>query len=90
MSALPPSVPLPVTSLLRRCLVKDPKLRLRDIGEARIALSEGAQISKPDLIVGEARQRRWPWMVTAALLTALAAVGGFTLGRNRTPPGERM
>jgi Tol biopolymer transport system component len=90
LSALPASVPLPVTRLLRRCLVKDPKLRLRDIGEARIALSDGAQISKPDMIVGEARQRRWSWRATAALLTAVAGAGGFALGRDRTPPGGQM
>ena len=30
-----------VVRLLRRCLSKDPKLRLRDIGEARIALGPG-------------------------------------------------
>ena len=30
-----------VARLLRRCLSKDPKLRLRDIGEARIALAPG-------------------------------------------------
>ena len=31
--------PANLVRLLRRCLTKDPKLRLRDIGEARIALS---------------------------------------------------
>ena len=39
--ALPPLTPAAVRSLLRRCLDKDPKRRLRDIGEARLAL-EGA------------------------------------------------
>ena len=35
------STPPIVVRLLRRCLSKDPKLRLRDIGEARIALAPG-------------------------------------------------
>jgi eukaryotic-like serine/threonine-protein kinase len=41
VNALPAKVPLSVRALLKRCLTKDPNLRLRDIGEARIALSEG-------------------------------------------------
>ncbi len=40
LSALPASTPARVRELLRRCLTKDPKRRLRDIGEARIATEE--------------------------------------------------
>ena len=36
--ALPPATPAAIRQLLRRCLDKDPKQRLRDIGEARIAI----------------------------------------------------
>ena len=36
--ALPASTPAPLVRLLHRCLDRDPKRRLRDIGEARIAL----------------------------------------------------
>jgi len=36
--ALPEAVPPRVRALLARCLEKDPRLRLRDIGEVRIAL----------------------------------------------------
>ena len=38
--ALPPDVPEPVRRLLRRCLERDPKRRLRDIGEARLTLED--------------------------------------------------
>jgi Tol biopolymer transport system component len=38
---LPASTPPYLVRILRRCLTKDPKLRLRDIGEARIALDLG-------------------------------------------------
>ena len=38
-NALPAETPAAVRSLLARCLDKDPKQRLRDIGEARVALS---------------------------------------------------
>jgi serine/threonine-protein kinase len=39
-SALPKDVPAPISQLLRRCLDPDRRTRLRDIGEARIALSD--------------------------------------------------
>ena len=37
---LPPHTPLEVRDLLRRCLEKDAKRRMRDIGDARIELEE--------------------------------------------------
>jgi eukaryotic-like serine/threonine-protein kinase len=39
-SQLPASTPIGVRVLLQRCLQKDPKQRLRDIGDARISLEE--------------------------------------------------
>jgi len=39
-SALPPTLPARVARLVRRFMEKDPRRRLRDIGEARIALEE--------------------------------------------------
>jgi serine/threonine protein kinase len=39
-SRLPAATPIRVTALLQRCLQKDPKKRLRDIGDARISLDE--------------------------------------------------
>lgn len=35
---LPATLPVPVTRVLRRCLVKDPKHRLRDIGDVWLLL----------------------------------------------------
>jgi serine/threonine-protein kinase len=40
-SALPADLPGPVRRLLRRCLEKDPKKRLRDVGEGMLQLEEG-------------------------------------------------
>ena len=37
---LPEKTPAAINRLIRRCLVKDPKQRLRDIGDARIAIEE--------------------------------------------------
>ena len=41
-AALPADVPAPVQKLLRRCLERDPRKRLRDIGEARLLLEDPA------------------------------------------------
>ncbi len=40
-SALPADLPGPVRRLLRRCLEKDPKKRLRDVAEGMLQLEEG-------------------------------------------------
>jgi serine/threonine protein kinase len=39
-SKLPSSTPAPIRELLKRCLDRDLKTRLRDIGEARIAIQK--------------------------------------------------
>jgi serine/threonine-protein kinase len=39
-NALPATTPVTIQRLLRRCLIKDVKQRLRDIGEARIVIEE--------------------------------------------------
>ena len=66
-NALPPTTPANVRQLLRRCLERDPKRRLRDIGEARFALDEGSSV--------EAGPYRAPGRRSAAFrLGALALV----------------
>ncbi len=44
-SALPEKTPPRIRQLLHRCLEKDPKARLRDIGEARIELTPKPEVS---------------------------------------------
>jgi serine/threonine-protein kinase len=68
-AALPKNTPPHIRRLLGRCLRKDPKLRLRDIGEARIALDE-PPAARPAPV-----HSRLPWVVAAcATLAALAAI----------------
>ncbi len=70
-SALPAAVPPAVRDLLQRCLLKDPKQRLRDIGEARIAIER--------VVRGEGGLSG---MFTAALETSPAASGArASIGR---------
>jgi Tol biopolymer transport system component len=79
-TALPASVPQPVRQLLRRCLDRDPRTRLRDIGEARIALEPGDRASADTAVIsGAAAERaggrlRTPYWL---LLLVAAAAGGF-------------
>jgi Tol biopolymer transport system component len=79
-SALPKDTPLHVHRLLERCLRKDPKLRLRDIGEARIALDE-----PPVLVSAPPSRSRRGWLAwsTAALLVSTVAFAFLSL---RTAP----
>jgi hypothetical protein len=92
---LPAGVPPRVRRLLRRCLEKDPKRRLRDIGEARLALEEtlsGAPDEAAAVASPATASRRTAWF-TAAFAAAFAAA--LTAGAIRTfaphpsPPGVR-
>jgi Tol biopolymer transport system component len=72
---LPAGVPNRVRTLLRRSLEKDPKRRLRDIGEARIALEE-TLAGVPDAAAPAAAARgtsRRAAAFTAAIAAAVAA-----------------
>jgi Tol biopolymer transport system component len=90
---LPADMPEALRRLLRRCLEKDPHQRLRDIGEARIALDEAAP-SKTEMLDPVAGRdagrrsrstrtaavlRRWlPWGVAALALLPAAVPTLFT------------
>ena len=77
-STLPPSTPPNVRRLIVRCLQRDPKLRLRDIGDARIelmsdTLEEAAPaVRKSGLSYGTAA-------VLVVLAAAIAAGGAWAL-----------
>ena len=87
-SALPSKLPAAVTSLLVRCLDKDARTRLRDIGEARVLLAD------PPKDVREAPVARtsapWGWIALVALLALLLgwrllAPGRETAGGDALP-----
>ena len=72
-SDLPPGTPIGVRRLLRRCLQKDPKRRLRHIGDARLELADVGLEEATALRV--APGRRWLWPIVAAATAGAAAVG---------------
>ena len=78
-SALPAATPARVRELLERCLQKDPNRRLRDIGDARIAL-EDAYVASGDRSGGTAplpspRERR----LVLAIIAGLGVAAGLWL-----------
>jgi serine/threonine protein kinase/Tol biopolymer transport system component len=84
-SALPPRVPARISSLLRRCLKKDPLKRLRDIGDALLDIEEALAEPAPPPAMPAGRPsgfwKRWaPWGVTALF----ALVAGTMIQANRT------
>jgi serine/threonine protein kinase/Tol biopolymer transport system component len=78
--ALPPATPPLVRRLLKRCLDKDLKRRLRDIADARVDLEEArGTFATPDVATDRpktSRVRRTALIATAAI--ALLVAGGFT------------
>jgi serine/threonine-protein kinase len=71
-SVLPKDTPPHVRRLLRRCLCKDAKNRLRDIGEARIALEEGGDATPEGVPQTPPNRLRrvLPWALAAAVIAA--------------------
>jgi serine/threonine-protein kinase len=65
-------VPQKAQRLLRRCLEKDPKRRLRDIADAMALIEEGPGESP---VAGFKARPTWPWMAVAAVAVLVAAAG---------------
>jgi eukaryotic-like serine/threonine-protein kinase len=78
LSGLPTATPAAICRLLRRCLEKEPQRRLRDIGEARIAIDEcltNPVAAEPERTPEVRRRNPIEWIATTvALAIALAAL----------------
>ncbi|HJQ98377.1 MAG TPA: protein kinase [Candidatus Polarisedimenticolaceae bacterium] len=81
-SQLPASLPSGLVRLLRRCLERNPKARLRDIGEARIALDGPLDEPAPVAISPTAPPPRsiaktviWATALVVTVLALVAVVG---------------
>ena len=83
ISQLDADLPWHVRSVVRRCLARDPKQRLRDIGDARLALA--GDVPPPEL------EHRTPSRSGMAARAGLLLVGGLVVGSLGTallPSGE--
>jgi serine/threonine-protein kinase len=76
-------VPPQARKLLARCLEKDPKKRLRDIGEAAYLLN-GGDVGQGHAV---AAQRHWLWPAVAAAM-AIALAGVSWIAWRATRPAE--
>ncbi len=97
LSRLPATTPRLVRDLIARCLEKDAKRRLRDIGDARLALEDaargGAERTSADRLPAPAPGKKaWiPWAVAGvALALAISALaflprGGAARASTRGP-----
>jgi hypothetical protein len=77
-SALPADLPEPLRRLLRRCLEKDPKRRLRDIGEGMVQLDEGLSVASATVAARSA-------IDLPSLATGAAAAAARPLWRRAAP-----
>ena len=83
------AVPPQVRALLKRCLEKDPKKRLRDIGDMELLLGAEAPAS-PAQSPPTPRHRSWlPWCAAAFFLLALGALS-FVHFRETPPPEQTL
>ena len=86
-SALPAGTPPPLRRLMRRCLEKDPKARLRDVGDARVELAG----TSDTVASGAVAPPRTSWRTFAAVAAAaavltLAGVWLWTVPWGAEPP----
>ena len=75
-TALPPTTPASIKRLLARCLEKDPKRRLRDIGDARLELDQaGHELLAPEPTPAMPRAARSRGIVLPIATLAALAIG---------------
>jgi serine/threonine-protein kinase len=90
-SLLPAATPARLRELLARCLRKDARSRLRDIGDARVTLEElGGAIPAPEMesladcaptaLPPLSGRRLWPWAVAAAFVLGIVSTALWRRG----------
>src|SRR5262249_42899276 len=77
LDALPAATPAAVRKLLRRCLERDVRRRLRDIGDARIAIEEMLAGAPEEATAPVAS--RWRFIFLGAILPTLALMALATV-----------
>jgi serine/threonine-protein kinase len=87
--ALPAGTPPAILRLLRRCLDRVPRERLRDIGDALADLREAAEPATGETPASRRRSTAWvPW-TAAALACAVAAWAAWSAWRRPAASAER-
>lgn len=81
------AAPAEVLPLLKRCLEKDPKKRLRDIGDYVLLLDGAAQPATP-AVVGKAAISNWLWIAAVVALAVIAVALAFVHFREKPPMAQ--
>jgi serine/threonine-protein kinase len=84
--ALPAACPPGLERLLSRCLDRDPRQRLRDIGEARIALEGPLGETAPAAVTTASRRPGWIGVGAALALALVSAVAAWSLKPDADTP----
>jgi serine/threonine protein kinase len=86
-SRVPDSTPATIHRLLQRCLQKDARHRLRDIGDARMELDDALSgVGQAAPIVAQTRSRWAHVLSSAAVVTSLIAISIVIWNRTAAPP----
>ena len=89
-AALPAETPASIRTLLRRCLAKDPRERLPDIGAARLDLKDALlPVAGATPMVPRRRASIVPWLLFAAASVAAIVLAAYAL-RARPEPDTRV
>ncbi|MFN2369689.1 MAG: protein kinase, partial [Candidatus Krumholzibacteriia bacterium] len=96
LAALPADTPVGVRRLLLRCLERDTRRRLRDIGEARVRLErwrddpdtifESASLLDARVALAPPRRALVPWLVAGTAVAAAVVMGALLLTARPAPP----
>jgi Tol biopolymer transport system component/tRNA A-37 threonylcarbamoyl transferase component Bud32 len=84
------SAPLQVHPLLNRCLEKDPKKRLRDIGDAMAWVDTELTAELPTAASSPSRLGKTGWIAATALLAVVAGGLGFIAYRATRPTEPKL
>jgi len=92
LAALPGHVPGALRALLADCLVREPKQRLRDIGDARRQIERAALESEApgSARARSSRGRGWPWLLIPVALAVGAFANRATAPRPAPAPPRRL
>jgi Tol biopolymer transport system component len=95
--ALPADTPTPVRRLLRRCLEKDVRKRLRDAGDANLLLEDNPEdarsstfVPTPSAAIVPAWKRSLPWGMVLVLAVGLAGTLAMRAGPKPAPAPPRI
>ena len=83
---LPARTPGGITRLLRRCLQKDQKLRIRDIRDARLELADVGDAASDDRVMISPRLGRGERLAWASALALVVLIAGILSVRALRPP----